>query len=265
VAIVPITKQVFAKTRFKRNRSFHFANEDMVAPLTLHELPQAMLHVPIGFAKLQGTFMPVAIQGLSRGQNLFVAPDGRWIGKYLPMCYRFQPFALAKLDEDRQVLCCDDASDLLSPTDGEPFFDAQENRSEAVTGILSTLVQHSNNRKLTQQVCAALAEMSLISEWAVKIKDVDTDLESVLSGLFRVNEDGFNQLTAEKLAEVRRIDAFPLIYCQLLSMQHVSALGQLSQAHALVKQRAQSAGYQEDAEASFTADTTTLTFNNLDD
>lgn len=265
MAIVPITKDVFAKKRFKRNYTYHFAIEDMVAPLALHELPKAMLHLPIGFARLQDGLVPVAVQGVARGKNLFVAPDGRWIGKYLPMCYRFQPFALATLEDARQVLCCDDASDLLSETDGEPFFDAESNRSEAVTNILQTLGRHANNRKFTREVCASLERLGLITDWAVKIQVKDSQEQGVLGGLYRVDEEAFNQLPPEKLAEVRQLGALPLIYCQLLSMQHLVILGQLSQAHLMAKQRAESTVHDEDADVSFTADDTTITFDNLDD
>lgn len=268
MALVPITQELFGKKRFKRNYTYHIAIDDMVAPLALHELPKAMLHMPLAFAKLQGQLTPVAMQALTRGHNLFVAPDGRWIGKYLPVCYRFQPFALATLDDDRQVLCCDDASDLLSETDGEPFFDEQMNRSGAITHILNILGQHANNRKLTLEVCAMLDELGLIAQWPVKLQDEATDKQGVIAGLFRIDEQALNELPADKLAKVRECGALPLIYCQLLSMQHVPMLGQLSQAHALAKQRAQSGGDLgadlADADVTFMADDTTLSFDGLE-
>lgn len=39
-------------------------------------------------------------------------------------------------------------------------------------------------------------------------------------------------MTAEALAEVRNAGGLTVAYCQLLSMQHLSTLGTLAQAHA---------------------------------
>jgi len=264
MAYVPITQEQFAYKRFKRNHTYHFASEDMIAPLALHELAKAMLHLPLGFAVLQEALTPVAILGLTRGKNLLVTPDGRWLGKYIPMCYRTQPFALANLKDDRQVLCCDDASDLLSDSDGEPFFDEQQNPSPAVSSILEVLGRHVKNRQMTQKLCVVLQEHGLVEQWDIKIKDNASDKEAMLAGLYRVNEVAFHQLPPDALAAIREAGVLPLIYCQLLSMQHLPILGQLSKAHSLAKERADSRGDLDEADLTFTTDDTTISFDHLD-
>lgn len=264
MAIVPITKELFGNKRFKRNLTYHFASRDAFAPLALQELPTAMLHVPIAFAKVNDQMMPVAIQGLGKAKNLFVAPDGRWIGRYLPMCYRFQPFMLASLEDGKQVLCCEDTSDLLSLTDGEPFFEATDSPSAVVTNILNVLGQHASNRQATIRVCALLAQHNLISQWPIKLKDQSTESEVVVEGLFRIDELAFNQLEPDKLAAVRDGGAMPLIYCQILSMQHLQVLGELSKAHVEVERRAALPGLDlEQTDLTFSADDTTISFENL--
>jgi hypothetical protein len=60
--------------------------------------------------------VPVAVQGLAPGQNLFVAPDGRWLAAYTPAAYRGYPFQLAHAENGQQVLCFDEESGLI--TDG---------------------------------------------------------------------------------------------------------------------------------------------------
>jgi hypothetical protein len=262
--IVPITKEQFGKKRFKRNLTYHFASQDMIAPLALQELPTAMMHVPVAFARVQNQLMPVTIQGLGKDKNLFVAPDGRWIGRYLPMCYRFQPFTLAALDDGKQVLCCEDSSDLLSDTDGEPFFEGGEHPSQTVTSLLNVLGEHARNRQATTQMCAFLQEQGLISQWPIKLKDEASDREITVEGLFRIDEVVFNQLEPNKLAKVRDVGAMPLIYCQLLSMQHLPILGQLSKAHLEVQRRSGVADIDTDqSDLTFSADDTTISFENL--
>ena len=91
-----ITKTDFANLRWKRYESYHFAALDAVAPLVVQELPKACMTLPIAFIQQGEAFVPAAVQGLQPGQNLFVSPDGRWIGPYtvLPQKYktlRFEP------------------------------------------------------------------------------------------------------------------------------------------------------------------------------
>ena len=264
MAIVPITKEQFGKKRFKRNLTYHFTSRDMIAPLALQELPSAMMHVPIAFAKIQDRMMPVMIQGLVHDKNLFVAPDGRWIGRYLPMCYRFQPFMLATLDDGKQVLCCEDTSDLISDADGEPFFAEGESPSETVTSLLHALGEHAKNRQATVTLCELLDQEGLIAPWPIKIKDDASDNEVAVEGLCRIDETALGELDPQKLAAVRDAGAMPLIYTQLLSMQHLRILGQLSKAHVEVQRRTSTPeAYAEDSDLTFSADDTTISFENL--
>jgi len=77
-----ITKTDFANLRWKRYESYHFAALDALAPLVVQELPKACMTLPIAFIQQGEAFVPAAVQGLQPGQNLFVSPDGRWIGPY---------------------------------------------------------------------------------------------------------------------------------------------------------------------------------------
>lgn len=54
----------------------------------------------------------------------------------------------------------------------------------------------------------------------------------MLQGLFRIDEAAFNALPLEALDALRAAGALPVIYCQLLSMQHLPVLGQLAQIRA---------------------------------
>ena len=262
--LTPITKEIFGQKRFKRNLTYHFASRDVIAPLALQELSTAMLHAPIAFAKVQDHLMPVMILGLGGEKNLFVAPDGRWIGRYIPICYRFQPFVLASVQGGQHVLCCDDDSDLISDIEGEPFFDEAENPSKVVTDIMNFLGQHQSNRSATRDLCGVLEKHGLISAWPIKLKNQDTSKEIMLSGLYRVDEQVFSQLDSTTLGMVHQAGALPLIYCQLLSMQHLSMLGDLSTAHVEVQRRMQAADQPEaDSEITFSTDDTTISFESL--
>jgi len=64
-------------------------------------------------------------------------------------------------------------------------------------------------------------------------------LERRVHGLHSIAEAKLKALGAEALHRLHQAGALPLIYCQLLSMQHLPLLGKLAQAHAKAKAQAQ--------------------------
>lgn len=229
-----ISRQQHAGKGWKRYDSYRFAAQDAVAPLVLQELPRALLHFPIAFIRVEEQYLPAAVQGLAPGQNLFVAPDGRWLGGYVPAVYRGYPFALANAAEDQRVLCVDEDSGLVvEAEEGEPFFDAEDNPAEPLRAVLDFLEKVDVNRAVTRTACTALDEAGLIRPWPVKVK---TDAgERPVEGLFCLDEAALGGLDAETLKGLQQSGALTVAYCQMLSMQHLQRLGQLAEAHAKAK------------------------------
>lgn len=225
-----ITKTDFANLRWKRFDSVRFAAQDAVAPLVVQELPRACLSLPIAFIPQGDAFVPAAVQGLQPGKNLFVSPDGRWIGPYTPAIYRGYPFALADADNGQVVLCVDTDSGLVGEHHSEPFFDEQGEPSPSVKAVFDFLQQVRRNREITLRVCAALQAEALIQPWPVTLKGEHG--ETSVQGLYRIDEARLNSLSADALHRLQQAGALPVAYCQLLSMQHLATLGQLAQAHA---------------------------------
>ena len=83
----PVAASTHATQRWQRYSNYAFAATDAVAPLVVQELPKACMTLPIAFIQQGEAFVPAAVQGLQPGQNLFVLPDGRWIGPYTPATY----------------------------------------------------------------------------------------------------------------------------------------------------------------------------------
>ena len=86
--IMPISRERHGTKRWKRHNGYKFAAANAVAPLVINELPRAALALPIGFIAQGDDYMPAAVLGLAPGQNLLVAPDGRWGGSYIPAFFR---------------------------------------------------------------------------------------------------------------------------------------------------------------------------------
>lgn len=222
--IIPITQAAFSRKCWKRTRSYAFAGQDAVCPLVMQELPKAVMCLPIAFIKQTDKFVPVAVQGLVPGRNLLVSAEGKWRVGYVPAVYRGFPFSLRQDTEGQSVLCVDEDSGLITDNNGIPFFTDKGEPSEEIREILNFLVQVHQNRQLTQQACDVLQQYELIEEWPISLK---TEAEErPLQGLFRINETRLTQLDDACFAHVRTGGALPLIYCQLLSMQHLTSLVQ---------------------------------------
>lgn len=273
MAIIPVSLSEFGNKRFKRYTSYSFAAQDAIVPLVVREMPKAMMVMPLAFAKTGDSFVPVAIQGLEMGKNLFVAPDGRWVGRYVPSAYRGYPFLLAQAPEGKQVLCVDESSGLLSDSEGEPFFDGDK-PSQAVNEVLNFLTQVAANRQATHRICEALQQFNLIQPWSIELHQESQAKESDpaagenrtrhLEGLFRIDEVALNNLDVSALQTVQRAGGLPVIYCQLLSMQHLPSIGALSKLYHEAEQQASlpknDAG---ELDLTFLADATTISFENL--
>jgi len=234
-----VSKSAYASLRWKRYDNYHFAALDAVAPLVVQELPKACMALPVAFIQQDGKFIPAAVQGLQPGQNLFVAADGRWIGPYTPATYRGYPFALANAENEQLVLCVDADSGLVGEEHTERFFDDSGEPSQSVKDVLNFLHQVRTNRELTVRLCAALDAEGLIQPWPITLKSEQG--EQAVEGLYCIDEAKFNSLDAEALHRVHQSGALPVVYCQLLSMQHLQTLGQLTEAHAQAKAQSQTA------------------------
>lgn len=263
MAIHPLNFGQFASKRFLRPTNHVFAAKDAMVPLVAQEFPKAALSLPIGFVAVGAGFAPVAVLGLQPGKNLLVNHEGRWLGEYIPAVYRGYPFLLADAEDGRQVLCVNDTDGVVSETEGEYFFGLDEQPTEAIKEVLNFLTQLASNRAGTLKVIAVLQKHQLISPWPIKLQSADQQEQNV-EGLYRIDEVALNSLPAEVFEQIRQTGALPLIYCQLLSMQHLPTLGKLAQAqHEVMRLAALSEAEAAEFDMTFLADDTTISFNNL--
>lgn len=249
----PVSSVHHAEKHWLRYSSYQFAAADSVAPLTIQELPKAVMAMPIGFIKVEEGFIPVAIQGLSAGKNLWVSMDGRWVGGYIPACYRSYPFQLVPTPDQRMLLCVDEDSGLIveaSTETGERFHETDGQLSDALKSVLDFLSELAKNREVTAKLCEQLQAHNVIQPWPVKVQDGQA--ERTLSGLFRIDEAALRELPGEALQALMLSGALLMAYCQLMSMHHMPLLGRLVQAHA------EAAVMLESAKAKATAPSKTL-------
>jgi hypothetical protein len=229
--LTAISREQHGNKRWLRPSTYSFAAGDAVIPLVEAELPKAAMTLPLAFISNGEGFVPAAVLGLVPGQNLFVAPTGQWQGYYIPAIYRTYPFQLAKTAEGREVLCIREDSGLVTDApEAEAFFTSDGQPTPSVATLLDFLQQISRSGQMTQRICGALQTHGIIQPWAITLQTPVG--EKKIDGLHRIDEAALNALPDRAFLELRAGGALTVAYCQLLSMQHLSALGQVASARA---------------------------------
>jgi hypothetical protein len=224
----PLTVSRHADKGWWRSPNYSFAASDTVAPLVAAELVKAASIVPIAFMSVGDDFVTVAVMGLEPGRNLLIGSDGRCSLSYIPAAYRGYPFQLLKTPEGgKMVLCFDEDSGLMSDGEGELFFDAGGRPAQTVTNVLNFLTQVHGSHLVTIQLCSLLRTHNLFQPWPITLQSGDK--KYCFNGLHRIDETAFNALSPEVLVDLRNSGALNMVYCQLISIQHMPMLIKLAE------------------------------------
>jgi SapC len=221
---VAITREHFSSKAWKRNASYLFARPLNTVPVVLAELGKLLPAIPIGFLQAGESFQLVAITALLPDSNFWVAPDGRWLGEYIPAVLRTYPFGLVTPEgRSEAILCVDESSALVvekGKEEGESsFFDESGAPSQPINDILNFLSTIEQNRVATAIAVDALRSAGLIQPWA--LSTLHEGKSVAVSGLFRVDEVALNALDAGLLGALRNTGALVLAYAQIFSLGQV--------------------------------------------
>ncbi len=265
---IPLTKTEHAHQGWRKAESLGFATEQSAVPVLLDELPHLIPTLPLAFIQHKTDdgrhhFQLVALLSITPNLNLFVAPNGRWLGGYVPAEFRGYPFRLmTDTSSGQRLLCFDQDSGLLSDNpaaDGEAFFDAEGALSESLKRVMEFLQQCEQSRQLTQAAVNTLAQHELIAPWPINIRTADESRNAV-KGLFRIDEAALRNLGGDGLQALTQSNALSLAYAQLLSQHRLNGLSKLYDLHARAKQ-AEASLSASDVEGVFGTQDDTLKFN----
>jgi hypothetical protein len=227
-----VTPESHAKKVWKHVTNYTFAAADTVIPLVGDEINKVLPVMPVGFVEQEAGYQLVAIASLQPGQNLYVAPDGKWLGTYIPSALRAYPFRLLKPENaEKSVLCINEGSGLVveSTEDGNAFFDEQNQPAQGIKDMLSFLSAVEASLDVTQRAVNALADAGLITPWEINLKKGEEVVP--VSGLFRVDEVALNKLDDEDFLTLRKASGLAIAYAQLFSLNQIAILERLDQFH----------------------------------
>jgi hypothetical protein len=244
-----LATEYFGDKYWQRYTNYRFAAQDVVAPITLHELHRASLCLPLAFIQHGDGIRLAAVMGFQPGKNLLLDAQHQWRVDYIPACYRSYPFSMTTLPDGRSGVAVDVDSGLITEKNGTPLLDEKGKPTEDVSAVIRFLDQLESGRRVTNKACSVLQQHNLLVPWDLKVELVSGTLQ--IKGLLRVDEQRLNQLSAESLKQVQSNNGLMLAYCHLLSLQHVNLLREL----------AKTTPVSEDVKGLFEGQDDTLKFN----
>jgi hypothetical protein len=226
--LVPVSRDSHAQRVWRRLGNYQFAAHEPLAPIVMAELVPVGSWMPIVFIEQAGRYVTMALISPIPGHNLFVGPDGEWLGGYVPSFLRSYPFCLLRREGSEQVtLCIDEDSGVVRDADekGENFFTADGKPSQSVSTMLEFLGQIEANRMVTDLAMASLAEAGVIEAWPLKVEVGGK--QAAINGLHRINQAALDQLDDEAFLKLRKTSALRLAGAQIMSMGQIVRFDQL--------------------------------------
>ena len=224
-----VSRERHANKKWLRYSNYTFAAAEIIAPIVGAELARAALALPCALLQQSGRYTLVAVLSLIAGRNMFVGPDGRWLGPYVPAVFRLYPFRVLPTEKgDSVVLCVDEQSSLVvdGSSAGEEFFDPQGNPAPVLKPAFEAGMALERSRKSTELAVDALAQANVIKPWEIKVKSAEG--ERPIGGLHRVDEAALHALSDEAFLNLRKAAALPIAYTQMLSMAQLGMLEHLA-------------------------------------
>jgi hypothetical protein len=206
-----------------------FARNGNAIPISLAEFQPVARDYPIVFTAAEGSqaYAPVAVLGLTSGENLFY-DSGHWSsGVYIPAYARRYPFCMAKVNvnqvEQKNRLICVEKTYI--DDQGEAMFDDQGQASDKWKDLERLLGEYEGDLERSREMCAILSDYGLFEPFSMQASLRTEGAKPLqMTGMHRVVEKNLENLNAAQLKNLMRKGIMPRIYLHLLSLENFGRL-----------------------------------------
>jgi hypothetical protein len=205
-----------------------FVRNGNAVPISMTEFQSVAREYPIVFtADSSQTYVPVAVLGLTQGENLFFS-DGRWLpGTYIPAYARRYPFCMAKVSvnkvEQKDRLICVEKTYI--DDQGVQMFDEKGEPNTKWKDLERLLGEYEADLERSREMCSILSDYGLFEPFSMQANFKDENAKPLqVSGMFRVAEKNIENLNAAQLKNLVRKGILPRIYMHLMSMENFGRL-----------------------------------------
>ncbi len=196
-------------------------------PISYTEFARVSLTYPIVFTSGDkgDTFAPVAVLGMTGGENLFVSKD-LWAEKtYVPAYARRFPFCMARVTLDKveqadRLICVEKE---FAGDKGEAMFDAKGDPTQKWKDIEKLLSEYETDLERSREMCAILADYALLEPFNMQAT-LDKQAPMQLTGMYRVDEKKIEHLNSSQLKNLVKKGVLGRMYAHLVSLENFGAL-----------------------------------------
>ncbi len=196
-------------------------------PISYTEFSLACRDYPLVFTSGDDgqTYAPVAVLGLTNGENLFLA-NGAWDrNAYVPAYLRRYPFCMARVNLDKveqadRLICVE--KEFLDDQ-GEAMFDAEGKPLPKWQPIEKLLQEYEADMERSQEMSAILSDYALLEPFAMQAQ-TNAGAAMNLSGMYRVDEKKLEFLNASQHKNLIKKGVMGRIYAHLMSLDNFGRL-----------------------------------------
>lgn len=224
--LTAIGSNAHGKIQVAKDSFQQFAAGRHMLALRVTEVPRAIVDFAVLVSRHQhdGSFALSALTSLEPGKNLYIQ-DGQWGSSFRTASMATYPLFLMNDPggSDEPVLGIDLDSPAVVKKDGHALFDAKGKVSLWQDQKKKVLLEASRNSAITQRFLQVLDELKLLRDVTINVHYSDEEV-SQIRGLFMINEDNLQALSADKLDELRKLGYLPAIYAMLFSVFQLNNL-----------------------------------------
>lgn len=206
-----------------------FARRANAIPISHTEFQAVCREYPIVFTSGDGksSFAPVAVTGLSSGENVFCA-EGRWAsGVYVPAYVRRYPFCMAKVNvnkvEQKDRLICIEKAHLAQ--DGEALFEAGGQPTQKWQDLERLLGEYEADLERSREMCALLSDYGLLEPFTMQATPKAAGAKPMqMTGMHRVAEKKIEDLNSAQLKNLAKKGILGRVYLHLFSLENFGRL-----------------------------------------
>lgn len=225
-----VNKEDHKDLRIRTRYSAEFGDNVMFAMTFPAEFRTVQTCYPILFHRSdEGEFIPVALFGFEKGENLFLDETG-WHANYVPAMIRKEPFLIGHQGEDAgtdddasRVLSLDLDSPRVNTEDGEALFMPLGEMTEYLQTMAAMLEDIYQGHVESKLFVKFLLEEDLLESVTFDITLQDGSRNSLL-GFHTINEEKIADLSAETLHLMNQNGYLMPVFMAMASLGNVHEL-----------------------------------------
>lgn len=242
--LIPLKPAEHKQMRLLPINQYDFARAELVAPFVIDEVVNIAHEYPIIFPA--GSKLPVALMGVEKNSNAYIAANGSWLADYIPAHIRHYPFNLvavpsnadavnktgkaekagkaAKKSVDNKapkkptefIIMLDTESPFVSASEGELIFSEDGKFMTQAEEKVRILQMMQNRLHYTQSIVTAIDQAGILVDRPIRIK-VSGAQDREIKGVRMIDEQALNRMDDKSFNLLRQAGALPLIYAALFS------------------------------------------------